>query len=137
MHPLQLEQLGLTEAIRSNIHSLDENSDIFFSIDLDDMGGLFSKKQELNIYRISQEVLSNIIKHSNAKACKIELKKTKDAVLLRIEDNGNGFDFSEEFNKLGSLGLKTLKGRVQQLNGTLVFDTQKGEGTMVKFTFPF
>ena len=100
------------------------------------MDGLFSKNQELNIYRIAQEVLSNVVKHSEAKACKIDLKKSNDQIIFQIKDNGKGFDVSEEFKKIGSLGLKTLKGRVEQLNGSLLFDTTKGGGTTVKFIFP-
>lgn len=136
LHPLQLEQLGLTQAIQSNIDALDEASEIFFSSELENIDGLFGKNEELNFYRIIQEALSNVVKHSQAKACKIDLRQTRNQIILQVKDNGVGFDFSEEFEKIGSLGLKTLKSRVQQLKGSLIFDSQKGKGTMVKFIFP-
>ena len=136
LHPLQLEQLGLTGAIRTNIRTLDQNSDIFFSAELEDIDHLFSKPKNLNIYRIVQEVLTNVVKHSRAKACRVELKKLRQQVLLTIQDNGTGFEFGPEYEKIGSLGLKTLKSRVRQLQGTVSFATQKGSGTIVKVAFP-
>ncbi len=136
LHPLQLEQLGLTEAIRTNISTLDQNSEIFFSADLEYIDNLFPKTKIVNIYRIVQEVLSNVVKHSGAQACRVELKKLQQQVLLVVQDNGRGFEFTSEYEKIGSLGLKTLRSRVQQLKGQLLFDTKKGSGTLVKIMFP-
>ncbi len=136
LHPLQLEQLGLTKAIESIISSIDESTDIFLSSELHDVDHLFTNKEALNIYRISQESLSNVVKHSGASAARIELMQGKGEVSLIIKDNGKGFDFTEEYQKLGSLGLKTLKGRVAILNGSLTFNSIKNEGTEVVFKFP-
>ncbi len=136
LHPLQLEQLGLTMAIENTIRSVDENSDIFFSSELENVDELFTNKEALNIYRITQESLNNIVKHSEATAARIELKSHTDNVTLHIRDNGKGFDFTEEYQKLGSLGLKTLKGRVSQLGGTMTFNSTKQQGTELLFRFP-
>ncbi|MEL6636254.1 MAG: sensor histidine kinase [Bacteroidota bacterium] len=136
LHPLQLEQLGLSRAIKSNIEALDDSSDIFFSSQIDPIDGRFDKVQELNIYRMVQEVLSNVVKHSQARACKVALEQKTDQIQLTIQDNGRGFDWSKAYQKMGSLGLKTLRSRVQQLEGQLSFESQRGTGTRVSVIIP-
>ncbi len=136
LHPFQLEELGLTKAIENVVNQLDESTDIFISSEVDNIQNLFKADQEVNIFRIVQESLNNIIKHSNAQAARVEIVKNGDQVQIIIKDNGKGFDFSEQYNDFKSLGLKTLKERTKLLNGSMKIDSEKNKGTTLAFTIP-
>ena len=109
---------------------------MFISSDIENIDHIFSKKQEVNLYRIVQESLNNIIKHAKAEAGKVTIKRTIDAIILEIKDNGIGFDFSEEYQNVQSLGLKTLLERTKFLKGQMKVTSKKNEGTTLSFKFP-
>lgn len=135
LHPFQLEELGLTNAIRSVLDQIDEETDIFISSELDPIDDLFTMDQQLHIYRIVQETFNNILKHAKASAARVSIIRDEKMVHLSIEDNGVGFDFSEKYNDFQSLGLKTLKERTATLGGIMKVDSEKGKGTNFSFLF--
>ncbi|MFT5751721.1 MAG: signal transduction histidine kinase [Flavobacteriales bacterium] len=137
LHPFQLRELGLTRAIENVVSQIDESSDLFINQEVENIDGLIEEDNEVHIYRIVQESFNNIIKHAQAKAVKLELKKSSSKILLTIKDNGVGFDFSERYNDFNSLGLKTLKERTKLLNGIMEVNSEKGSGTTFTFSFPF
>ena len=104
--------------------------------DIDDIKSVLNANQEVNVFRIIQECLSNIIKHAKAESAKVSLIKNNDSIFISIKDNGVGFDFSEKYNDFKSLGLKTIKERVRFLNGTLKIDSDTGQGTTFTIKFP-
>ncbi|MGY6522516.1 MAG: ATP-binding protein [Mongoliitalea sp.] len=136
LHPFQLEELGLTKAIGYLIDQIDESQDIFIDANLEDVDDCFQRESSLHVYRIVQEVFNNILKHSQAEGVRFNLKKQAEAVVLSIEDNGVGFDFSEKYNDFKSLGLKTLKERTAAVSGSLKVESEKGKGTKFTFQFP-
>lgn len=136
LHPFQLEELGLTKAIGYLIEQIDESQDIFIDANLEEVDDCFQRESSLHVYRIVQEVFNNILKHSQAEGVRFNLKKKADAVVLSIEDNGVGFDFSEKYNDFKSLGLKTLKERTAAVSGSLKVESEKGKGTKFTFQFP-
>ncbi|MFT4697899.1 MAG: signal transduction histidine kinase [Flavobacteriaceae bacterium] len=136
LHPFQLQELGITKAIKYTLEQIDENTPLFITSEMDDIDGVFIKEQEVNIYRIVQECLSNIIKHSDAEACKVNIKKTNKLITIIIKDNGKGFDFAKKYYNVKSLGLKTLRERTNFLNGNMKVQSKNGEGTIIKFEFP-
>lgn len=135
LHPFQLEELGLTNAIKNVLDQIDEETDIFISSELDPVDDLFSIDQQLHIYRIVQETFNNILKHANATAVRVTIIRDKKMVHLSIEDNGVGFNFSEKYQDFQSLGLKTLKERTATLGGIMKVDSEKGKGTNFSFLF--
>lgn len=136
LHPFQLEKFGINKAIENIVQELDNSNDIFISADMDDITSILSPEKEVNLYRIVQESISNIIKHSNADAARIEIQKKSKYVHLKVKDNGKGFDFSEKHNDFKSLGLKTLKERTKFLKGTMKVDSEKNKGTTLEFVIP-
>ena len=130
------EELGITKAIKNTIRDVDEHTDIFISSNIDDISNTLTKDQELNLYRIVQETLSNIVKHANAEAAKISVIKESKRILIVIKDNGDGFDFSERYNDFKSLGLKTLRERTKYLKGTMKVDSEKNKGTTFSYIIP-
>ncbi|MCG2417687.1 sensor histidine kinase [Aequorivita sp. F47161] len=136
LHPFQLQELGITKAIEYNINFIDENSDLFISAEIDNIDNIFSTEDEVNIYRIIQESLSNILKHSNAEAGKVSVKKIANTVLISVRDNGLGFNFAEKYQDDKSVGLKTLFERTRFLKGQVKVTSIKDTGTVLEFQFP-
>ena len=136
LYPFQLKELGITKAIEHTITQIDENTTLFISSDIDNIDNVFEKDEEVNIYRIVQESLSNIIKHAKAEASKVSIKKLADKIIITIKDNGVGFDFNNKYKETNSLGLKTLLERTKFLSGQMKIQSKKGDGTLIEFTFP-
>lgn len=136
LHPFQLQELGITKAIEYTINLIDENTTLFISAEIDNIDNVFSKEDEVNIYRIVQESLSNILKHAQAEAGKVSIKKFTNNILISIRDNGVGFDFTEKYQDAKSLGLKTLLERTKFLKGQMKVTSRKDSGTVIEFQFP-
>ena len=86
-------------------------------------------------YRIAQESLWNAAKHAGAKHVKVTLQGLKDNLLLRVEDDGVGFD-QESIRSKGGLGLVSMRERARVVNGTLSIGSAIGEATRVILTVP-
>lgn len=101
----------------------------------DQMEVRLSGEQELQMYRIVQELISNILKHAKATEAVIQLNRTNGEINLIVEDNGVGFDVESARQKEG-IGLKNLEARAAKLNAKLHFDSGKGGGTTVSIDIP-
>lgn len=95
---------------------------------------IISNKTKINIYRMVQEALQNIYKHAKATTVKISFKLKKSVICLSIHDDGIGFDPSK--SKKG-IGLKNIKSRVKELNGTVAFHSGMPTGTTIKVEIPY
>lgn len=136
LHPFQFEKLGLIASIKNTVETFQKNSDIFYSEDIDEEHLNISKDKEIFVFRMIQECLNNVEKHSQAKACNILVEDSNDSVLFQVKDNGIGFDVSENSEILNSLGLKTLKERAQIIGAQLSINSTKGKGTTVQIKVP-
>lgn len=136
LHPFQLQELGITKAIEYALTNIDENTDLFISADIDEIDNIFSPEQEVNIYRIVQESLTNVIKHAKAGAIKVSVMKLSKLIVITIKDNGVGFNFPEKSNNIKSLGLKTLLERTKFLNGQMKVQSVIANGTLLEFQIP-
>lgn len=132
LRPSQLERLGLTSALEEMIERVADSSDIEFDVKIADLDEVFSKQNEINFYRIVQESLNNIIKHSKANLVKIRIINEKGNVELVIKDNGKGF--APELitdNKSRGFGLKGMSERARLLGGTYSVKSSAKDGTIV------
>jgi len=136
LHPFQLQEMGITKALEFTLKQVDENTALFVSSEIDNIDNLFNPEQEVNIYRIVQESLSNIIKHAKAEAGKVSVERLKNTVRIVVKDNGVGFDFNEKYQNIKSLGLKTLLERTKFLNGQMKIYSKQGTGTELEFKIP-
>lgn len=136
LHPYQLQELGITQAIKNTLQQLDETSEIFVSCEIENIDGVFSPDGEIHLFRMLQECLNNIIKHSNATALKVDITNENSSVKMVLKDNGVGFDFSEKYHDFKSLGLKTLKERTRYLNGIMKVASELNKGTTMEFIIP-
>jgi PAS domain S-box-containing protein len=137
LHPPQLDHLGLTRALEVMIDSTAQASGIVFERKLDLVDDIFPKDAAMNLYRIVQESLNNILKHSNARRADIRLERDVHEVQLNIVDDGCGFATREASDNPKGLGLKNIAKRVKMLGGGLKINSQAGGGTCVEVTIPF
>jgi signal transduction histidine kinase/ligand-binding sensor domain-containing protein len=129
LRPQLLDRLGLTKAINAMLKKV--SGVIEIESEIDSIDNIFNETQEISIYRIVQESLNNIIKHSDASDAIVKIKRGENKVTIKIEDNGKGFDTANVKSNDGGLGLVGLKERTQLLNGEFSIDSKVGEGTKI------
>lgn len=137
LSPGDLEDLGLTAALKSLIDEFSQhNQEITWSIDLGDIDGLFPLEFQTNIYRIFQEILTNIGKHAAPTHVSIVIRKTNKGMLFKVEDNGKGFNHTNVLNGSYSqgLGLIVMEERVRIMGGSFNINSQENQGTNINFT---
>jgi len=138
--PLSLNHLGLTASLLSLIEDFSKYSYMKIQKDIENIDKMFSPVTEIAIYRIFQEIFTNIEKHANADYVKIEVIKQDSSVSFEIEDNGKGIDLEKiEMNYLNEkrLGLASMKERVRMLGGRFKIKSQLNDGTKIYFMIPF
>ena len=140
LRPLILDDLGVLPAIRSLIRQFSEvkpqvHFDHAFSVKEEEI----PETIKIVLYRVCQEALNNISKHSDATSVELSLARKEKALLLTIHDNGHGFDLREvlaqERNKIG-LGLESMKERVEMSAGSFTIVSNKTKGTTLKAVWP-
>jgi signal transduction histidine kinase len=139
LRPYQLDRLGLTQTIRAAIRLISENSPILFASDVEDIDGLLDKESEIHVYRIVQESINNVVKHSEATEAIIVVKKQAATISLSVRDNGRGFDAG--IMNLANLpgvgfGLNGINERTRILGGKLVVESQRGKGVNLTIEIP-
>ncbi|PCJ94793.1 MAG: hypothetical protein COA50_10390 [Flavobacteriaceae bacterium] len=136
LHPAAIEQLGFTAAVKALIHDFDGLTDTVFKVDVDTIDDVLDKKNELHLYRIFQESLSNMVKHANASHAIITLKKEQEFIMLSIKDTGMGFDYNEKQHKSISLGMKSLAERCNIMKAKLKIHSAPSKGTEIMVFLP-
>jgi signal transduction histidine kinase len=121
MIPTGIEQFGLIQSLQLIFKKINNSGKTIFYLDTYNLNERFNRELELSLYRITLELINNIIKHSNAKNATIQLIKNDDSITLMVVDDGIGFDS----NKIKEgMGLHNIKSRVDVFNGKLTIDTQ-------------
>jgi len=132
LRPIVLEQLGLARGLRHLMNELSKGNGIGARFELLGKVRRIEKDDELTVFRIAQEALSNIRRHSRATEAVLRLEFTRNKVILRIRDNGVGFEIPEsigDFASAGKLGLIGIRERAELLGGTWKIKSRLGEGT--------
>lgn len=137
LHPFQLEKFGLTIAIKEILKKTEQSTTIFISHDIQNIDNLLSPKAEINLYRTIQESISNIIKHANATGVKLSIRKAEKNIYVKVQDNGQGFNFAEAKDRRQSLGLKTMFERINSIGGQLDFEAGQPQGTVIRIKVPY
>ena len=141
LRPYQLERFGLTRTIEAIFVKASDTSGIRYSAEVEKIDGLFSKEAEIGIYRIVQESVNNIIKHSRATEAKLIIARDGRDVVIKIEDNGQGFKPGQAGASepgRGGFGLIGMAERARLLGGAYAIDSVPGQGAMItiKLTIP-
>lgn len=138
LRPPTLEHLGLLAAVRELANQAHDYSETKTSLSSDMFMNNLSADEELLIYRIIQEAVRNIWKHSEASHAEILIKNDEEDMIIEIKDNGKGFDMmqSDKMLKSGKLGLMGMKERAHLLGGGLEIFSERNKGTKVLLTIP-
>ncbi|WP_421770400.1 sensor histidine kinase [Emticicia sp.] len=134
MMPSSLTKFGLTSALKQFTNKINALGKLDIQLQIVGFKERSNEKIELMLYRIIQEIISNIIRHAEAKRVSIELVRHDNELILIIEDDGRGFDTTNKENH--GIGLKNIATRVEYLNGNVNFDSSIGKGTSVVIEIP-
>ena len=133
LRPPQLDQMGLKKALESLAKHIAEMCGINIDIGIRLGPKKLPPNVEINIYRIVQEGLTNIVKHSGAKNSFIDLSAEGEAISISITDDGHGFNPKKPTTQFGLIGIRE---RAQILGGSFAIDSGKNEGTTITVILP-
>lgn len=132
LRPSELADKTLTEGLKALIDELQAKISAKISANVADIKA--DKNIENNIFRMTQELLSNTLRHAKAEHIFISFSETAGTLVLTVKDDGVGFDTS--IGKTASQGLKNIRERTLSLGGTVTLDSAPGAGTVVKIIIP-
>lgn len=139
LRPSILDDLGLEAALRWLIRRISQNTKILFDLKYNTEGIFLPKELQLICYRICQEALNNLVKHSHAKKANILISIAGNSLILKITDNGKGFDVQDAKEKalMGkSLGILSMEERVKIAGGKFEIASSREIGTELNAVFP-
>jgi len=137
LRPPELDQLGLTLALRWLVTNTAEATTCRIESRVDDVDGCLPHELELDFYRIAQEALNNAVKHGQATEITLETSRTASHLHLSVFDNGRGFVVPAVADSFTSgSGLKTMRERAAMLNGTLEIRSEPRVGTRISLEAP-
>lgn len=139
LKPRALESMGLKMAITHLINDISEGTGIIGELNFADEDLRYDEKLEINLFRIVQESLNNILKYAQATKFGVQLINSKNSIRLIISDNGKGFNPEEVLKNSGlngGMGLLNIKERVESFGGNLKIDSNKKDGTILIIEIP-
>jgi signal transduction histidine kinase len=137
LRPPELDQLGLTQALRWLGKNQAESIEQKLDFRVEELDGALSSELEVDFYRVAQEALNNAVKHSGASEITFEALWTEAGLQLSVFDNGRGFNREEvEANPRSGSGLKNMQARSALLRGTLEWHSEPGVGTRLTLLVP-
>ncbi len=124
-----LMQQDLIKAVASEADRLKQNGKISVKLNISESKRIFEQNEQIVLYRIFQEAINNILKHSKADAIEIEIK-TEPIFIMKIADNGKGFVNSDHKGRQ-SIGLQNMRQRAAVINYTVEISSEQDKGTVV------
>ncbi len=133
MMPRVLSEAGLVPAIEDMLEKSFALSDVKYSYEHFGMDSRFNERLEISLYRVCQELINNIIKHSGASEVSVQLIYSGTNLALIVEDNGRGFDVTKSGD---GIGLMNISSRVSNINGEINYEPSPGSGTVATIRIP-
>ena len=133
LRPHQLDRLGLTKAVEALVKSAASASPVAFTSEIDDIDGVFPQEAEINFYRVAQESVNNVIKHSAATEARVTVRRDDGRIALTVRDNGRGFvpEMIQPDPLAGGFGLVGISERATLLGGHATIQSAPGRGTTI------
>ncbi|MCW8848344.1 MAG: PAS domain S-box protein, partial [Melioribacteraceae bacterium] len=135
LRPGIIDDLGLAAAIEWQVDEFKKRTGIKCNLDISPSNLNLNEQLSVNIFRIIQEALTNIIRHAEAKNVNISLEEKNGFVKLKITDDGIGIT-NKEINRFNSFGIMSIKERIIKFNGKLQISGVKNKGTKLNVTIP-
>ena len=138
LRPYVLDRLGLTRAIEVMVSETSEASGLNIDCRCDEIDDLLERESEINLYRVIQESLNNVLKHADASRATVEVEAVEQRIHVRVEDDGRGFDPSREGDRrvMGGIGLPGIRERVRIMGGLVEWKSARREGTRMHLEIP-
>jgi len=138
LRPFQLDRLGLTKAVEGMVRTVGSASGIRIISKLDNIDNAFPQDLRINFYRIVQESLNNVMKHSHATEAEVRVMRDEKRIILTIRDNGRGFNPATRPSRGGKsgFGLTGMAERAHLLGGDFRTRSTPGQGTLATAEFP-
>jgi signal transduction histidine kinase len=133
--PPALHEFGLNSAVRQLCNTLNESKGIAIDFQGEISGTNLSRKSRLYIFRVIQEIINNVAKHSEADKFTIFAETKDETLTINISDNGKGFNAGSPCSSSGH-GLSNIKERIDLIKGSLTLNSSEGNGTQFKITIP-
>ena len=128
--PSTLLRKGLQGALEELTGFINKGGSMVVQLYVDDMENLhLTEEKQLNIYRVVQEIVHNTVKHAKATKLKIKVYEDSGKLILATIDNGVGFDYEKQVVDGGGIGLKSIRSRIDLLNGDVEVESEPGKGT--------
>lgn len=134
LRPIHLDTIGLTKSLIGMIESVGESSGVPITADICPLDKHLLKDAEINIYRIVQECLNNIVKHSHANKAAVNIETRNGILKIAVHDDGVGFAADDSAVKKSGFGLKNIAERVNMLGGEHSIQSAPGQGTSILIT---
>ncbi len=135
LRPGMLDELGLAASIEWQARDFEKRTGIFCRVSVSADENRSARAQSLALFRIFQEVLTNVARHANAHHVEVNLSATPEAFTLQVRDDGRGIN-PQEIAGQHSLGLLGMRERAKRLGGTFDIQGMPGKGTVVKVSMP-
>jgi signal transduction histidine kinase len=136
LRPEVLDMLGFTDTVKQHLSNFQQRYNIDCKFKNNASNLRLDSQQSVALFRIVQEALNNIVKHSKATKVEVKLNIKNNKLTLEIIDNGVGFDQNDKKNN-DSYGLMGMKERIYLLEGELIINSKKDIGTTVKVIMPY
>ncbi|MDA7866721.1 histidine kinase [Verrucomicrobia bacterium] len=133
LRPFELDRIGFQKAVESMVSKISESSETRYFKDIDELDDVVTSETLVYLYRLLQEGLNNILKHSQASVVMIEIKKHERQVRVQLDDNGLGFDMSIPRS---GLGLRGMEERLKLIGGQFRLTSAPGAGTQIRIEIP-
>lgn len=135
LRPYQLDKIGLSRTIANMLQRVGETCDIALDVAVGHVDDCFPPAAAINVFRIVQEAVNNVIRHANARQARVRVDRAGAVVEIVVADDGRGFDVSSPAVEAG-FGLMGIRERAQALGGTIDLQSTPGGGTVLRVTLP-
>jgi len=137
LNPRQLASLGLEASLRAHLVRTLESTDMHWSLECHQRLGGISEEVAMAAFRITQEAVTNILRHAQARNLTIRLQRSPVGLTVSIQDDGKGFIPAANPAEAGQRGMAGMQERATALQGSLEITSQLGLGTLIKVLFPW
>jgi signal transduction histidine kinase len=137
LRPAQLDDLGLVAALRDLIQDYNQNHGLEVNFQMNGTRKSLDSLIETVVFRVTQESLSNIVRHSGVLHASVKLEYGPEILDLEIKDEGEGFTPGRIFQSQGEFGITGMRERVEALGGSFAILSMPGQGTTVRAMIPF
>jgi NarL family two-component system sensor histidine kinase LiaS len=132
MYPVTLREKGLASSVREYVFEWENQCDVETDVTIINERRL-PLEIEQSLYRVIQESLANVARHSEAKQVNVSITYNPESIEIQVSDDGVGFNINQ---RPTGLGLRSMQERVELINGALFIESEPGKGTLIKVVAP-